>query len=102
MFVLHLTYKVPLIEVDHYITAHRDYLDYHYKQGHLIASGPLTPRTGGIIIVAMKTKQEVNALIQQDPFYLAEIADYSILEFTPIKHCTELTTIIQNTEGQLC
>ena len=102
MFVLRLTYKASLNEIDHYLKAHRDYLDYHYKQGNLIASGPMNPRKGGIIIAAMKQREAIDAFIQQDPFYLAELADYEIIDFLPIKHCEALTPIIQSVEGKLC
>ncbi|PJD94205.1 MAG: GTP cyclohydrolase [Legionella sp.] len=102
MFLIQLTYKVPLAEVDKYTQAHREFLDYYYKQGLLLASGPLVPRTGGIIIAASKDKHFVESLFQQDPFYLAEIADYSFIEFTPLKYRDELKDLIQKTEGTLC
>lgn len=102
MFIIQLTYKVPLPEVNKYLSAHREYLDYHYKQGVLLASGPLNPRTGGIIIAATKDKLFLEEFIAKDPFYLAEIADYQIIEFTPIKHCDALQSIILKTEGKLC
>jgi uncharacterized protein YciI len=102
MFIIQLTYKAPLIEVNKYLSAHREFLDYHYKQGLLIASGPQMPRTGGIIIAATKDRTKLEAIFEQDPFYLAEIADYHFIEFTPIKHCDALKDIIQKTEGKLC
>lgn len=102
MFIIQLSYKVPLTEVNQYLTAHREFLDYHYKQGLLIASGPMNPRTGGIIIAATTDKTKLEAIFAQDPFFLAEIADYHFIEFTPIKHCDALKDIIQKTEGSLC
>lgn len=102
MFIVQLTYKTPLSEVDKYLQAHRQFLDYHYKQGLLVASGPMKPRTGGIIIAATNDRAHLEAVLQQDPYHLAEIADYQIIEFTPVKHCEELTAVIQRTEGKLC
>ncbi len=102
MYIIHLTYQVALNEVDKYLQAHRDYLDYHYKQGLLVASGPATPRTGGIIITVKMQKTQLDDFIRNDPFSLAGIANYQITEFTPIKHCTSLTELIQKTEGKLC
>lgn len=102
MFIIQLTYKAPISEVDKYLQAHREFLDYYYKQGILVASGPLKPRTGGIIIALGKNKSDLEAIIKEDPYYLAEIADYEIIEFTPVKHREELTEIIQKTEGKLC
>jgi len=102
MIIIQLTYKAKLTEVDKYLQAHREFLDYHYKQGLLVASGPLKPRTGGIIIAATTDKAALEDIFKQDPYYLAEIADYQFLEFTPVKHCTELSAMIQKMEGKLC
>ncbi len=102
MFIVLLTYKVAISEVDKYLSSHREFLDYYYKQGLLVASGPMKPRTGGIIIAATKDKAHLESIFKEDPFWLAEIADYQIIEFTPIKHCNELKDLIQATEGKLC
>ena len=102
MFIIQLHYKTPLSEVNKYLSAHREFLDYYYKQGLLIASGPMNPKTGGIIIAASKDKAALETIFAQDPFYLAEIADYHYIEFTPIKHCDALKEMIQKTEGKLC
>ena len=102
MFIVKLTYKTSIDEVDKYLQAHREFLDYHYKQGLLIASGPMKPRTGGIIIAATNDKAQLETIFKQDPYYLAEIADYQFFEFTPVMHCKELKGIIHKTEGELC
>ncbi|KTD07879.1 YciI family protein [Legionella jamestowniensis] len=102
MFIVQLTYKTPISEVDKYLQAHREFLDYYYKQGLLIASGPMKPRTGGIIIAATSDKDYLESVLKRDPYYLAEIADFQIVEFTPVKHCEELKDLIQKTEGKLC
>ncbi|MGL6030151.1 MAG: YciI family protein [Legionella sp.] len=102
MFIIQLNYITPTSEVDKYLQAHREFLDYYYKQGILIASGPMKPRTGGIIIAALTNREEVETIFKQDPYYLAEIAEYQFIEFTPVKHCDELKALIQKTEGPLC
>jgi len=102
MFIVKLTYKVPISEVDKYQPAHREFLDYHYKQGLLIASGPMKPRTGGILIAVTKDRENLDRLLQEDPFYLAGIADYELIEFIPVMHCDSLKDKIQETEGKLC
>jgi uncharacterized protein YciI len=103
MFIIQLTYKVPLSEVDKYLSAHREYLAEHYNKGLLVASGPLKPRLGGIIIVSSDDKAYIEEeFIPKDPFYIADIADYQVTEFTPIKHCDELKNKILQREGNLC
>ena len=102
MFIIELTYKTPLSEVDKYLQAHREYLDYYYKQGLLLASGPMKPRTGGIIIALTKDKTLLESILKKDPYHLAEITDYKLIEFTPVMHRDELKDIINKTEGKLC
>jgi uncharacterized protein YciI len=101
MFIIQLTYKVSLNEVDKYLQAHREFLDYHYKQGLLLASGPMKPRTGGIIIAMTQDKAYLESILQQDPYYLAEIAEYALIEFTPVKCNADIRALIQKTEGTL-
>ncbi len=102
MFIVQLTYITPISEVDKYLRAHREFLDYYYKQGLLIASGPLKPRTGGIIIAATSNREYLESIFKEDPYYLAEIAEYQFIEFTPVMHRDELKELIQKTEGKLC
>ncbi len=83
MFIAILTYKKPLEEVDRFLHAHRDYLAQHYAAGDFIASGPQNPRVGGVIMIKAANREEVNAIISQDPFNINGIADYQIVEFTP-------------------
>jgi uncharacterized protein YciI len=102
MFIVRLTYKTPLNEVDKYLQAHREFLDYYYQQGLLLASGPMKPRTGGIIIALTTDRALLETILQKDPYHLAEITSYELIEFTPVKHRSELNDIILKTEGKLC
>lgn len=87
MFIAILTYKKPLEEVDRHLQAHREYLAKNYAAGNFIASGPQTPRVGGVIMMNAADRQAVDALIAQDPFHINDIADYQIVEFTPTMLC---------------
>lgn len=83
MFIAILTYKKPLEDVDRFLQAHREYLAKHYSAGNFIASGPQTPRVGGVIMIKVKSRAVVDSIISQDPFNINGIADYQIVEFTP-------------------
>lgn len=83
MFIAILTYKKSLSEVDRFLAAHREYLAKHYAAGDFIASGPQTPRIGGVIMMKADNREAVNAIIAEDPFQVNGIADYQIVEFVP-------------------
>ncbi len=96
MFIAILKYKKPLEEVDRFLQAHRYYLGQHYDAGDFIVSGPQNPRIGGIIMINATDRAVVGTIISQDPFYINQIADYQIVEFTPTMFCDEtLKTIIK-------
>lgn len=95
MFVVTLTYKKPIEDVEVVRGAHREFLDKLYAEDILLASGPQIPRTGGVLIARSgRTKDEMMTLLTADPFYIAGIADYSIIEFDPVKHHAALKDIL--------
>lgn len=85
MFIVSLTYKVDLSEVDEFIEEHVSYLDKYYAKGHFLVSGRKEPRTGGVILAQANDVDELNAILAEDPFYREHLADYEVTEFTPSK-----------------
>ncbi len=53
------------------------------KQTKLLVSGPQVPRTGGVIVARIHTREEVDAFVHEDPFFQEGIADYDVIEFAP-------------------
>lgn len=85
MFILLLTYKKPLAEVERHLAGHRAFLDKHYAAGELVCSGPCDPRTGGVILGRGNDRTQAEALVREDPFHVHGIADYQIIAFDPVK-----------------
>lgn len=83
MFVISLSYKKDIIEIEKHIDAHIEYLKKYYQQEKFIASGRKEPRTGGIILVHNTSRNEIDEIIKEDPFYIADVAEYEIVEFFP-------------------
>ncbi|SHE99634.1 YciI family protein [Dysgonomonas macrotermitis] len=86
MYILILSYKKALSEVENHLDAHKNYLDKNYNLGNFIVSGRRNPRIGGIIFCRAENIEQVQVLIKEDPFYKYEIADYEIIEFEPTKY----------------
>jgi uncharacterized protein YciI len=78
MFVIDLTYAVPLDVVDAHLPAHRAYLDEQYAAGVFLASGPKAPRTGGVILACAPSLQALEAVLAADPFRVHGVADYRV------------------------
>lgn len=95
MFIINLTYKAPLEEIDQLLDEHVDFLNKQYESGVFIASGRKVPRTGGIILSASISKTELEAIIEQDPFRKNEVADYELIEFVPSKTSDQLHFLME-------
>lgn len=90
MFLLLLSYKKSLAEVDCLVVEHRQYLERYYASGHFLLSGRKEPRTGGVIVANAKSKAELEGIIRDDPFHREQVAEYEIVEFMPSKAATQL------------
>jgi uncharacterized protein YciI len=94
MFVVMLHYVQPVEAVDRHIEAHRAYLDRHYAAGDFIASGPQVPRIGGVILANVASREALDAVLEEDPFYREGVAQYQVIEFTPTKHAPAMAALI--------
>lgn len=83
MFIVLLTYIKPLDVVDEYLQSHVEYLKEQYKKNNFIASGRKVPREGGVILSRLDSKEKLEEVISQDPFNIAGLAKYEIVEFIP-------------------
>ncbi|WP_420316100.1 YciI family protein [Ekhidna sp.] len=81
MYIIDLNYIVPLEELDAHMTEHVKYLHRYYKQNKFVASGRKVPRTGGIILALADSKEEVEQMISEDPFFTHKLAEFTITEF---------------------
>jgi uncharacterized protein YciI len=87
MYIVILTYKKPIEEIERLTVPHRAFLDTLYEQNVLLISGPQVPRTGGVLVArAGRTADELMNILKADPFYTEGIADYQVIEFNPVKH----------------
>lgn len=81
MFIVNLTYIVPLEQIDAAMKEHMKFLNKYYKANTFVASGRKVPRTGGIILVLAQSKAEVETIMAEDPFCIHGLAEFAITEF---------------------
>jgi uncharacterized protein YciI len=81
MFVIELTYKAPLAAIDARMASHVKFLKKYYAAGNFLVSGRQVPRTGGIILAVADSRETIERIVQEDPFYRDGLADFRIIEF---------------------
>jgi uncharacterized protein YciI len=90
MFVIELSYKADLADIDASMAAHVIFLKKYYASGHFLVSGRKIPRDGGIILAVGKSRAELQAIVQEDPFYTRGLADVRIIEFRPSQRADDI------------
>jgi uncharacterized protein YciI len=81
MFIIELTYKAPLSEIDAQMRAHVRFLKKYYAAGNFLVSGRKIPRDGGIILAVAKSRQEIEAIMRDDPFVERGLSDFRVVQF---------------------
>ncbi len=82
-FLIHITYTVPIEQVEAITPDHRAYLRSQFAEGKLLFSGPRVPRTGGVLFGKAEDKSVMEAMVSADPFKTNGIANYDIIEIAP-------------------
>lgn len=95
MFIVTLKYVADLERIDELLPVHREWLDAQYAAGWFVASGPLVPRTGGVILARGGDRDELEAVLATDPFGVAGLATYSVTEFTPVQAAPEFAGLAE-------
>jgi uncharacterized protein YciI len=95
MFIIDLHYIVPLEQLDEHMAEHVKYLEKYYKADVFIVSGRKVPRTGGIILAQADSKEILEKIIADDPFYKHKLAEFTITEFLASKSHPDLKGLIR-------
>ena len=54
----------------------------------------LEPRAGGVILARAESKTQIESIIANDPFLIAEVARYTIVEFHPTRAAAGLEPLL--------
>jgi uncharacterized protein YciI len=81
MFVIELSYKADLKQIDAHMGAHMKFVRKYYAAGNFLVSGRKIPRDGGIILAVGESREAIEAIVKEDPFYTKGLADVRVIEF---------------------
>ena len=95
MFIIELVYKADLKDIDAAMRPHMAYLKKHYAAGTFVVSGRKIPRDGGIILAVGKTRAEIEAIANEDPFVQRGLAEARIVEFRVSQRADDIGTRVR-------
>lgn len=77
-----IRYRRPLEEVTKHTDAHRAYLQTLKQDGRMIASGPMVPRNGGMLLLRVpdsEAQTTLDSIRDNDPYVRSGMAQYELL-----------------------
>jgi uncharacterized protein YciI len=95
-FMIEIQYTAPMEKIAEILPVHRAFLQTGYEKGWLLCSGPMVPKSGGVVIARAPEKQDIEDFFSNDPYLLNNAATYRFVEFEPVKRQGFLEEWINN------
>lgn len=76
-------YVRPLAEVDAVRAEHLAHLERHRQAGRFLAWGRLVPPSGGFVLARGMDRATVDAVLAEDPYSVAGVAEWDVRELAP-------------------
>jgi len=95
-YIVSLKYKVPLDEAGKVFPEHIAYIEKYHAAGKYIISGRREPRVGGVLVAANCSRDEIDKIVEEDPYNKKEIADFEIIDFIQTRFLDSRLTPFEN------
>jgi uncharacterized protein YciI len=95
LFVIELTYKADLAEIDACMAAHMVFVKKYYASGNFLVSGRKVPRDGGVILAVGDSRESIEAIAHEDPFHTRGLAEIRVVEFRASQHAKDIQARIE-------
>lgn len=99
-FIVEITYQMPADRLGERVVEHRAYLKTGYERGLILCSGPMNPRTGGILVARAHDRAILDDFIRGDPYHLHGVATHRVIEFDPVLRQEFLETWVSGSSGE--
>ncbi len=83
MFLVSITYRAPLHDVEAARPAHRAWLDELARRNLILVGGPVADHSGGVVIMLHTSRADLDSDLAADPYLKDRLATHDVVEFEP-------------------
>jgi len=95
MFVIQLRFSTNKANASQFMDGHNAWLKDGFAKGIFLLSGTLQPKLGGAILADNATLEQVQAIVNEDPFVAEGVVTAEIIEITASKAAPQLEFLLQ-------
>lgn len=81
LYLVTLRYTRPIEEIHAHLDTHRDWLVEHARAGRILVAGPLSDRSGGVVIARCGSRADLDAMLAADSFAVHSLVAHEVLGF---------------------
>jgi|SRR5690242_6632318 uncharacterized protein YciI len=98
IFLILLQYIKPHFAVDQYYPKHEAFLDKFVQSGNFLVCGRRTLKTGEFILCRANNRKEAEAIMNEDPFDVNQLAVYDMIEYSMTAYASEFGSLLGKKE----
>jgi len=95
MFLIQLRFSTNKANASQFMGGHNAWLEDGFAKGTFLLAGTIQPRLGGAILAHNATLEQVQAIVNEDPFVAEGVVTAEIIEITPSKVAPRLEFLLK-------
>ncbi|RDI45415.1 YciI family protein [Falsibacillus pallidus] len=95
MLIVELDFNHPIESNELIREQHNLFLKKYYENKTFMTSGPKHSNTGGIIVAGNISREQLEVILKEDPYWQNGIAQYRIIEFSSTIVSSDLGVFFQ-------
>ena len=95
MFVIQLKFSTNKAKASQFMDGHNAWLREGFNKGLFLLAGTIQPKLGGAILAHNATLEQVEAIVNEDPFVIEGVVVSEIIEITPSKAVPQFEFLVQ-------
>jgi len=95
MFIVLLKFSTNKANAGQFMDGHNSWLKDGFAKGTFLLAGTIQPKLGGAILAHSATLEQIQALVQEDPFVSEGVVTAEIIEITPSKAAHQMEFLLR-------
>lgn len=94
MFIIFLKFSANRSSAGRYMDGHNAWLREGFEQGVFVLSGSIQPTAGGAVLAHNTTAEQIQAMVDADPFVAEDVVTAEIVEVAASKSIPALEFLV--------